>query len=103
MTALTDIVPWLSLAALVISIGTSVTTFLTSGAKHNAQTLAQHDKRIQKLENQLEHLPDSGSAHRLELAIERLNGRIETLDERLKPVAAISERMQELLLEQAKR
>ncbi|WP_048646588.1 DUF2730 family protein [Nitratireductor soli] len=100
---LTDIVPWLSFAALAISIGTSVTTFLTSGAKHNAETLAHHDKRLQAVESKIEHMPDSGSAHRLELAIERLNGRIETLDERLKPVAAISERMQELLLEQAKR
>ena len=41
--------------------------------------------------------------HRLELSLARMEGHIDRLDERLKPVAAISERMQELLIEQGRK
>jgi hypothetical protein len=61
------------------------------------------EARLLKAESDLAHLPDRTQTHRLELAVERLNGRMETLDERLKPVAAISDRLQEFLLEQARK
>ncbi len=59
--------------------------------------------RLTTIEGQLKHLPDAESAHRMEVAIARLEGNLEVMAERLKPVAAISERLQEFLLEQAKR
>lgn len=98
---LAPLVPWLSLAALVISVGTSVTTLLTSGTKSNATKLADHERRIQTLEGDMKHLPDRATAHRLELAIEKLSGRVDTMSESLKPVAATSVRLQEFLLDQA--
>lgn len=55
-----------------------------------------------EMESNLSHLPDREMAHRMEMAIARLEGRLETLDERLKPVAAIGDRLQEFLLEQAR-
>lgn len=60
-----------------------------------------HDSRIQQLENEMKHLPDRDQTHRLELAVQKLTGQMETLDERLKPVAAISNRLQEFLIDQA--
>ena len=123
-----QIIAWIVAANTAITLATSLYTFLTSRA---SKALAEIEKlaksigddrerrkvadeavvarfslleqRMLKAEAAIEHLPDQQAAHRLELAVEKLNGRIETLDERLKPVAAISERMQELLLEQAKR
>lgn len=78
----------------------------------------QMENRLLKIEGDLEHMPDrdqaqkaQDQAHRLELAIEKLTGRMETLDERLtgrmdtlderiKPVAAATARIQNLLVEQ---
>jgi hypothetical protein len=57
--------------------------------------------RIMSIEGDMRHLPDREVTHRLEVAMAKLDGRIETLDERLKPVAAIGERMQELLIDNA--
>lgn len=101
---------WIGLLALIISVGTMIVTWLTTGSSKNAETLNNHDTRltghadrITRLENEIAHLPGRDTSHRLELAIQQLNGRLDTLDERLKPVASISERMQEVLLEQAKR
>ena len=76
------------------------------------------ENRLLKIEADLEHMPDRDQAqkaqeqaHRLELAIakltgsletldERLTGRMDTLDERIKPVAAATARIQNLLVEQ---
>ncbi|MBT9293318.1 hypothetical protein [Prosthecodimorpha staleyi] len=55
--------------------------------------------RVTRLERDMEHLPDNETAHRMEMAIVRLEGRLETMDERLKPVASIATRMQEILME----
>lgn len=73
---------------------------------------AMFDVQFAKVEEALKHLPDREQSHRMEMAIEKLSGqmskmdaqlsgRIDALDERLKPVAAISDRLQEFLLEQA--
>lgn len=123
-----EILTYVVFANAAITLGTAVYSFMTSPAskamaaveklaktietERSDQKLANEavvarlqlvESRVQRVEATIEHLPDRDSAHRLELAVEKLNGRIETLDERLKPVAAIADRMQEILLEQAKR
>ncbi|MER9047608.1 hypothetical protein NKH89_10070 [Mesorhizobium sp. M0923] len=78
------------------------------------QRFGMLDMQMAKFDEALKHLPDREQSHRLEIAIEKLggrmeamdqrvSGRIETLDERLKPVSAISDRLQEFLLEQARK
>lgn len=112
---------WASLIAVLIAIGGHVVYWFTASGssamkalkEHVAEQakrdervqskLVEHDRRVQTVEQELKHLPDARAIHSLEVAVERLNGRIAILDERLGPVVAISERMQELLLEQAKR
>ncbi|MGG4603055.1 DUF2730 family protein [Alcaligenaceae bacterium Me47] len=102
-----DISAYLSPIAVMISIGTTIWTVLTSGSKKNAEELgevktelAQQERRIQRIEDELKHLPDKSTTHRLEIALEKMSGRLSSMDERLKPIAAISERMQELLISQ---
>ena len=119
---------WLVPLSAALAAGLSIWNFIQSPSKKNeseivslrqsiellrrdvaAETNVIDDKvatlagRIQLVEGEIRHLPDRDAAHRLEMAVERLNGRIETLDERLKPVASIADRMQELLIEQSKR
>lgn len=124
------IMPWVVALNAIMTLGTAVYTVITSGAKTARAEIASLkeaieadrekaredrqkqgdaivgrfglvEQRLLKIESDLTHLPDRGQTHRLELAVERLTGRMETLDERLKPVAAISDRLQEFLLDQA--
>jgi len=128
---LSTLMPWVLAANTILTFGTGIYAFLTSGSKaanaglaalkakleiDSATTAADRQKqadaivgrfqlvesRLLKIESDLTYLPDREQTHRLELAVERLTGRMETLDERLKPVAAISDRLQEFLLEQAR-
>jgi hypothetical protein len=56
------------------------------------------EARLGKVEVEMQHMPTRDGAHRLELAVSELNGKMSVLDERLKPVTAIAERMQEMML-----
>lgn len=100
---LAPIVPWLSFIALLISVGTSITTLLTSGAKRNSTTLVDHERRLLAIENDMKHLPDRDSQHRMELALSDMNGKFSALEERLKPISLTAERLHELLMEQARK
>ncbi|WNJ93990.1 DUF2730 family protein [Bosea sp. 685] len=60
------------------------------------------EDRVAALESEFRHLPDRGSVHTIQLALESVKGELKAMGEQLKPVAAISDRLQEFLLEQAK-
>ena len=138
-----ELLPWIAGANALLSLVTAVYVMVTSGSKGNTADLAsfkadtatefenlERDRnaraeaiterfglielRVATIDEALKHLPDREASHRLEIAIERLTGQMETLDERLSgrietlsrsidPITAISERWQELILEQAKR
>lgn len=63
--------------------------------------LIEHDRRVQTIENEMKHLPDRDSQHRMELQLSDMNGKFTALEERLKPIAAVSIRLQEFMLDQA--
>lgn len=75
----------------------------------------QHmENRLLKIEADIEHMPDRKQAHDLAMAVEKmsgqiaameakLSGRIDTLDERLKPVDTLGRRIQEMLVRQAEK
>ncbi|WP_051630412.1 hypothetical protein [Afifella pfennigii] len=58
--------------------------------------------RLTAIEGEFKHMPDAASANRTEMALVEVRGQLAVLNERLQPVAAISERLQEFLLEEAK-
>lgn len=59
--------------------------------------------RMHAVEEHIKHLPDAGTTHRLEKTMVELQGQLAVMGERLKPVAAIGDRLQEFLLQQATR
>ena len=69
----------------------------------HTEKLTAHDRRIQSIENEMKHLPDRKAQHRMELSLTEMNGRFAALEEKLKPIAATSERLHELLMEQARK
>lgn len=127
-----DINPWLSTVLSIIAIGGFAWSHLTSGsakalkelselkkalAEENRSVLDDHklqqdavvarfqliESKVLMIEGELRHLPDREATHRLEMAVEQLNGKIGMLDERLKPVDALGRRLQEFLVRQAER
>jgi hypothetical protein len=107
---LNDLVPLVSALALMLSFGTTIWTIFSGPARKNATKIEGMEARLSavetahhRLRDRVDGLPNADMMHRLELSLARLEGHIDRLDERLKPVAAISERMQEILIEQGRK
>ncbi len=99
---------WSTAVLSVVAILGHLKTFFGSGEAANSKALEGHgeklidlDRRVQKVENDLTHMPDAETTHRLEITLERMAGRLDTMDERLKPIAATNLRLQDYLLEHA--
>jgi hypothetical protein len=75
----------------------------TDAIKSLEKRVEGHDADLREVKSELAHLPSKDLTGRLELGLERLNGRLDTLGATLTPVAQISNRLQEFLLEQAAR
>lgn len=102
--------PWIAAALSIIALLGQAKTFFGSEGKaaaaelkHLKETVEDQGKRLQNVENEIRHLPDRDAHHRVELALSEMNGRFAALEEKLKPIAATSARLHELLLEQTKR
>ncbi|MEX1084073.1 MAG: DUF2730 family protein [Xanthobacteraceae bacterium] len=67
------------------------------------QRVDKVEDRTTRIEAEMRHLPDKEVTHRLEIFMRELKAEVGVLAERLKPVAAISDRLQEFLLEKAER
>ena len=96
------IVPWLSAAALLISLGTSITTFFTAGSKKNAQQLEKHESRIQAIENEMKHLPDREMFHELKLTLKDMQIDMAVLKTNTDQATRISRRLEEYLMNDSK-
>lgn len=98
-----------SIGALV-ALATTIWNILASGARQNkARIDAQESKinaldgRVAALEQSLRGMPGVADLHKIELALARMNGELGIMGQRLEPVAAIAERMQEILLQQSRK
>ena len=93
----------LNLIVLIKSIMSAGEKKLDERLAKAESKLVEHDRRVQTVEGEMKHMPDRDMAHRLELAVEKMSGRLDTMAETLKPIRSTSERMNELLVEQAKK
>jgi hypothetical protein len=59
----------------------------------------EHAARLVALESKVEHLPETETVHRLELSITKMEGQLAVIVERVGPIKAIAERLQENFLE----
>jgi predicted nucleic acid-binding protein len=57
------------------------------------------EDRVVKVEATMAHLPSKDTTHHLELSMAEMRGELRTLAERIKPIAAISDRIQDAVLE----
>jgi len=101
---------WVIALSTLLSFATTVWNLVNSGAKQNGRRIGELEhlfealgREVARLGDKVGQMPDQGMMHRLELSLARMEGHIDRLDERLKPVAAIAERMQEVLIEQGRK
>lgn len=115
-----DITALIALLLSSVNLFAAVRTILSAGEKKLDERLTkaesklvEYDRRIQALENEVKHLPDRDTTHRIEMTMAQIMGRLDSqdatlagrfaaMDERLKPIQAIGERLQDALLEQAR-
>lgn len=79
--------------AAVLAAGLAIWNFFQSPSKENATAisgmvskLTDHDRRIQHVENELEHLPNKDMVHELRLALVELQGTVRSLDNQVSTV-----------------
>lgn len=97
----------LTATSLVIGIANAVWQwFSKSGAAQTAKIkeietkVISHDRRIQHVEGELKHLPTQRDVQELTVSVERLNGRLNTLETELTSFVHLVRRIDDHLREE---
>jgi Protein of unknown function (DUF2730) len=103
---------WKAYGSPVIEIATIAVLFLNLWIASKFATKLEMETvktRIDKVEDGLasisadiSHLPDKASFQRMQIDMTEMRGDLKVLNERIKPLAHITERLQEFLLEASK-
>lgn len=123
-TAPLDIAPilaWIIAAMTVVNFVVLMKNLLSAGEKKLEERLSkvesklvEHDRRVQTVEGDMKHLPKQETMHGIEMTMLKiisrldkqdatLEGRFSAMDERLRPIQAIGERLQDALMEQVRK
>ncbi len=113
---LTQIIQYLTLALSIIALLGHLKTFTSSGEKALEKridglekekvpalekTSVNHDRRIQRVEDELKHLPDKDTVVELRLALTELKGTVNTLGETVGSVSRTVHRIDDYLRQKA--
>ncbi|MBR26281.1 MAG: hypothetical protein CML46_04950 [Rhodobacteraceae bacterium] len=105
-----SLVVWAAGISNLVALGTTIWNMVSSGARANAKTLDEHARRLELIERQIELAaarldrgPTPEAMQNIFITLAKLEGQMEVFNERLMPVKAIAERMQELMLTEGKR
>jgi hypothetical protein len=118
---LAPVLAWIIAAMTIVNFIVLMKNLLSAGEKKLEERVAkvegkaiEHDRRIQSVEGDMKHLPNQETMHSIELTMLKivgrldkqdatLEGRFSAMDERLKPIQAIGERLNDVLVDQMKR
>lgn len=89
---------WLGLISLIISVGTPFVFYFKSDAKKAAADLVLHASRIQRLEDELQHLPRKEAVHELQLALIKMEGQIATMVKSAEATERATRRVEDFLM-----
>lgn len=92
----------------IIALASLVTTIILSRGKAASDRVAAVEReidglttRVTSLESDMRHKPGSEQMHAMELALREMAGQLGVMQERLKPIASTTERLQEFLIDEA--
>ena len=118
---LAPVMTWVVAAMTILNFVMLLKGILSSGEKKLDERIAKteaklidHDRRVQTVESDMKHLPDKGTTHRIEMTMltivgrldkqdATLDGRFSAMDAQLKPIQAIGERLNDVLVDQMKK
>lgn len=100
------VIVWVIALSQLLTFGLTVWGLISSGSRGNARTLEAHGAVLQGLEARLsaveltmKDFPNRRDFHDLDLRMTKLQGAMEVLTERLRPIESISERLQEAMID----
>ena len=85
--------------ALLIAIWAKLTARSAKDLDELRREQDEEKKRLASIEAKLEQMPRAESVHELRVDVARIEGALAVIGERLKPVAQVTERLQDWLLE----
>jgi hypothetical protein len=88
-----------SVSAVALSLYAAATARNRRDVAELRDTSVDHEKRLAGLESTVEHLPDGDTVHELQLSMVEMKGQLAVIVERVAPIKAIAERLQETFLE----
>ncbi len=98
-----DVWQMISGLASLVAVSLSLYTLLTARNHKDVGDLLEaknkHETRLAKLETEVGHLPGNEAVHELRLSISEMRGQLAVIVERVGPIKAIAERLQETFLE----
>lgn len=105
MVEIAALLPWLSAATALLALATTLWSILSSPARKAADRVTAAEVRLATLEREqlilsarVDGVPTREALHGLEMSLARLEAQMGRIDERLKPISATMERMQDALL-----
>lgn len=111
---------WAGLAAVLLSIGTALWTWLTSGSKRAMadleafkkaeaqrwekinEIIAAHERRVHSIEGEMKHLPSQQAVHDLQLTLKDMQVELTKVAASAEQSARTSARVENYLLEHGK-
>ena len=97
-----SIANWASAATAIFAIVYTLISTRSRAGRDHVQNLElrihKNEQAIERLQIEVAHLPNSNDMHAIRLGMARMEGQLSTIEERLKPLASISERMQDFLM-----
>jgi hypothetical protein len=95
----------ISAIAAMLALGLGVYNMLTSRSRREyddlIKTASGHEKRLSEVEGSMRHAPAPSEFAEMRVSMAELKGQVAVVAERVKPIQAIAERLQESLLERS--
>lgn len=100
---------WLGVVAVSVGLVGIIYTWLTARSNKLGDALAAvaggqvtHEQRIQKLESEIQHMPDVESLHKHDLALVEMTGDIKIIATDMEAMKRSTHRMEQFLMESSK-
>lgn len=102
---LSIIMPWVGAALSIIALGTQLKAIISSGERKLEERvskvevkLIEHDRRVQAVENEMKHLPDRETVHKLQIDLTEMKGQMATMVKSSEATERATRRVEDFLL-----
>jgi len=102
---LSILMPWIGAALSIIALGTQLKAIISSGERKLEERvskvevkLIEHDRRVQAVENEMKHLPDRETVHKLQIDLTEMKGQMATMVKSSEATERATRRVEDFLM-----